>query len=41
LYNLDGEIIALEDFAVGEYVAVKGFPLEDNELKICVMEKTM
>ncbi len=39
LIGLDGETLTLEDFAAGEYVTVKGFALEGDELKICRMEK--
>ena len=39
LLGLDGETLTLEDFAAGDYVSVKGLPLEDDELKICKMEK--
>ncbi|PWB72548.1 hypothetical protein C3F09_06500 [candidate division GN15 bacterium] len=40
LIGLDGETLTLADFAVGDYVAVKGFPLEGDTLKICQMTKT-
>jgi hypothetical protein len=40
LTGLSGEILTLSDFAVGEYVSVKGFPLEDGTLKISEMTKT-
>jgi len=39
LIGLDGELLALEDFAAGETVAVKGFPVDENTLQICKMEK--
>jgi hypothetical protein len=39
LTGLDGEVLTLADFAVGEFVAVKGFPLEGDTLKICQMTK--
>lgn len=39
LTGLDGEPLALEDFSVGELVAVKGFPLTGDSLKICQMTK--
>ena len=35
----DGTTLDLCDFAVGDNVAVKGLPLEDDSLKICVMEQ--
>jgi len=40
LTGLDGEVLTLADFATGEYVAVKGFPLEGDTLRICQMTKT-
>jgi hypothetical protein len=40
LTGLSGETLTLSDFAVGEYVSVKGFPLEDGTLKISEMTKT-
>lgn len=39
LTGLDGEALTLADFAAGEYVRVKGLPLEGDELKICQMVK--
>jgi hypothetical protein len=40
LTGLDGEVLTLEDFAVGDYVAVKGYNTGDaNVLNICKMEK--
>lgn len=39
LTGLDGEPLTLADFAAGEFVAVKGFPLEGDTLKICRMAK--
>jgi len=39
LLDLDGETLTLADFIVGDYVAVKGFPLEGDTLKICEMAK--
>jgi len=41
LIGLDGEELTLADFAVGDYVAVKGFPIDDQTLKICEMVKTL
>jgi len=41
LIGLDGEELTLADFAVGDYVAVKGFPVDDQTLKICEMVKTL
>lgn len=38
LFGLDGTLISLDDFSVGDYVAVKGFPLESDTLRICKME---
>jgi len=40
LTGLDGETLTLADFGAGEFVAVKGFPLEGDTLKICQMTKT-
>lgn len=37
LTGLDGEPLTLADFSTGEFVAVKGFPLEGDTLKICQM----
>jgi len=39
LTGLDGEPLTLADFAAGELVAVKGFPLEGDTLKICQVTK--
>jgi len=39
LLGLDGEELALADFAAGETVAVKGFPLTETTLRISKMEK--
>jgi len=39
LLDVDGTALLLEDFAAGEYVSVKGFALEGDDLKICVMAK--
>jgi len=39
LIGLDGEPLTLADFIVGDFVAVKGFPLEGDTLKICQMTK--
>ena len=39
LTGLDGETLTLSDFSAGDVVAVKGFPLEGDSLKICQMEK--
>ena len=39
LLGLDGEALTLADFIVGDYVAVKGFPLEGDTLKVCEMTK--
>jgi len=41
LIGLDGEPLTLADFAAGEVVSVKGFPLDETTLKICEMEKTL
>lgn len=41
LVGLDGEPLTLADFAAGEWVAVKGFPLDETTLKICEMTKTL
>jgi len=41
LIGLDGEELTLADFAVGDYVAVKGFPVDDQTLKICEMVKIL
>jgi len=40
LLGLDGEALTLGDFAAGDYVAIRGLPLEGDEFKICRMEKT-
>jgi hypothetical protein len=40
LTDLDGQPLTLADFAAGDFVAVKGFPLEADSLFICLMEKT-
>jgi hypothetical protein len=39
LLDLDGQPLTLADFAVGDFVAVKGFPAEADMLKICMMQK--
>ena len=39
LLDANGDPITLADFAVGDLVAVKGYPLEDGTLKICQMQK--
>lgn len=39
LIGLDGEVLTLVDFAAGEWVAVKGFPVTGDTLKVCQMEK--
>lgn len=39
LIGLDGEELTLADFAAGETVAVKGFPLTEDTLRISKMEK--
>lgn len=39
LIGLDGEVLTLVDFAAGEWVAVKGFPVTDDTLRVCQMEK--
>jgi hypothetical protein len=39
LIGLAGETLTLSDFAAGDLVAVKGFPLEGDSLKVCQMEK--
>ncbi|NMC43995.1 MAG: hypothetical protein GYA46_08745 [candidate division Zixibacteria bacterium] len=41
LLGLDGEPLTLADFAVGEWVAVKGFPVDETTLKICEMAKSL
>jgi hypothetical protein len=41
LIGLDGEELTLADFGVGDYVAVKGFPIDDQTLKVCEMVKTL
>ncbi|MEW6052074.1 MAG: DUF5666 domain-containing protein [Candidatus Zixiibacteriota bacterium] len=41
LTGLDGEPLTLADFATGEFVSVKGFPLAGDTLKVCQMEKTV
>jgi hypothetical protein len=41
LTGLDGEPLTLADFAAGEWVTVKGFPLDETTLKICEMEKSL
>lgn len=39
LTGLDGEALTLEDFVVGDYVAIKGYTIDDpNILNICKME---
>jgi len=40
LIDLDGQPLTLADFAAGDFVAVKGFPLEADTLYICLMQKT-
>ncbi len=40
LTDLLGQPLALGDFSAGDYVAVKGFPLDGDSLYICLMEKT-
>lgn len=39
LFGLDGEELTLADFAAGETVAVKGFPLTEDTFRISKMEK--
>lgn len=39
LIGVDGEPLTLADFAVGEFVAVKGFVLSEDTLQVCRMEK--
>jgi len=39
LIGLDGEPLILEDFLPGDMVAVKGFPLTGDSLKVCQMTK--
>ncbi|MFH1374186.1 MAG: DUF5666 domain-containing protein [bacterium] len=39
LIDLDGQPLTLADFASGDFVAVKGFPLEADSLFVCLMEK--
>jgi len=39
LTGLDGERLTLADFVAGELVAVKGFPLDGDTLRVCQMEK--
>lgn len=39
LIGLDGEELTLADFALGETVAVKGFPVTEQTLRISKMEK--
>jgi hypothetical protein len=41
LLGLDGEPLTLADFAAGEWVAVKGFPIDETTLKICEMVKSL
>ncbi len=39
LIGVDGEPLTLADFAVGDFVAVKGFVLSEDTLQVCRMEK--
>jgi len=39
LLGLDGEALTLADFVAGDYVTVKGLPLEGDEFKICRMQR--
>lgn len=41
LTGLDGESLTLADFAIGDYVSAKAFPLTGDTLKICQMEKAV
>ncbi len=41
LTDLDGSPLTLADFSIGDYVAVKGFPVVGDTLKICQMERTV
>ena len=40
LLGLDGQPLNLAEFAVGDFVTVKGFPAEADVLSICLMQKT-
>jgi len=37
LNDADGAVLLLEDFAAGDFVSVKGIPLEGDTLKVCVL----
>ncbi|MFH2047942.1 MAG: hypothetical protein ABIJ12_00715 [bacterium] len=39
LTDVDGTALLLSDFYPGDYVKVKGFPLEGNDFFICAMQK--
>ncbi len=39
LTGSDGTTLLLEDFAAGDFVTVKGFPLEGDTLKVCALTK--
>ena len=39
LSDADGAVLVLEDFAAGDLVSVKGFPLEGDTLKVCALTK--
>lgn len=39
LSDAEGAVLGLEDFAAGDLVSVKGFPLESDTLKVCALTK--
>lgn len=39
LLAADGTILTLADFSAGDAVHVKGFPLENDSLKVCLLQK--
>jgi hypothetical protein len=40
LLAVDGTELTLEDFVVGDIVDVKGYPLTEDTLKVCLLQKT-